>query len=511
MDFFARFQNQIKQYLFVTAALTTVLVTACLWLLRNVLTLEQLVLAAGGLFFLATLAVIGTTTHYVTSPVRALWHVVQFVSPHSRSNTSPDLKRLKVGREMITAMADQIYQFASIVDRVEKTTGKPQSHNLRTNFVANALPLPLVILGHKDSVVYANAAAGAYFGIPPDELCGQHLDTALPLSFSDEATLATWLKSSRKTSATADHTWERVRIGLPGETGTKLFDLAAHYNKSNPQGYETMLVFFDHSEQYGQDDKALSFVALTVHELRTPLTLLRGYIEVFDEEIGPTLDKDMQVFMHKMDAAAKQLTTFIGNILNVAKIEDDQLTLQLREEQWAEVLGRAVDDLQLRAQVRGITVKTDIEKDLPAVAVDRYSIYEVVANLLDNAIKYSGTSTQIFIEARKNSDGMVETSIKDFGRGIDSAILPHVFEKFYRSHRNRAQIGGTGLGLYLSKMIIQAHHGQISARSKPGLGSTFSFTVLPYKQLSDELKASENGTITRSAHGWIKNHNYYKS
>jgi two-component system sensor histidine kinase VicK len=254
----------------------------------------------------------------------------------------------------------------------------------------------------------------------------------------------------------------------------------------------------------------MSFVALSVHELRTPLTLLRGYIEVFDEELGPTLDPELKGFMQKMNASAGQLAGFVDNILNVAKVEDNQLTLQLHEEGWKEVVDTVVRDMSLRAGVRGITIKTDIAADLPSVAVDRYSIYEVLANLLDNAIKYSKGTSEIYVTAGLNQSGLVETSVKDFGLGIDTSILPHIFDKFYRNHRNRAQIGGTGLGLFLAKAIVDAHGGQIWVSSKVDEGSTFTFTVLPYAKLAEAGKTGDNGGITRGAHGWIKNHSLYR-
>jgi signal transduction histidine kinase len=82
--------------------------------------------------------------------------------------------------------------------------------------------------------------------------------------------------------------------------------------------------------------------------------------------------------------------------------------------------------------------------------------------------------------------------------------------KFYRDHRNRAQIGGTGLGLYLSKAIIDAHGGNLWVRSKEGQGSTFGFTLIPYSQLTEELRKTGNTEIVRSAHGWVKNHSLYR-
>jgi signal transduction histidine kinase len=105
---------------------------------------------------------------------------------------------------------------------------------------------------------------------------------------------------------------------------------------------------------------------------------------------------------------------------------------------------------------------------------------------------------------------MVETSVQDYGVGIPSSVLPNLFTKFYRDHRNRAQFGGTGLGLYLSKAIVTAHGGSLSVRSKEGEGSTFSFTLQPYAQIAEAQKLNGDQGITRSAHGWIKNHSLYR-
>jgi signal transduction histidine kinase len=108
------------------------------------------------------------------------------------------------------------------------------------------------------------------------------------------------------------------------------------------------------------------------------------------------------------------------------------------------------------------------------------------------------------------ADGLIETSVKDSGVGIDGSILPNIFDKFYRNHRNRAQIGGTGLGLYLAKSIVDAHGGQIWVNSKPGEGSTFTFTVLPFAKLTEAGKSGNKSGVTRGAHGWIKNHSLYR-
>jgi two-component system, NtrC family, sensor histidine kinase KinB len=450
------------------------------------------------------------TTTMLVQPTKLIWQAIIHLAPESSNHVAaPRPEETHFGRELVTHLINQVYQLASVVEAVEKTNQK-QAQSLDANFIAGSLPLPLIVLDKDEQIVYANDATTKYLNQAADDLTGKNIHTALDMSFANDDTLESWLKSVEGTSVTADHKWERVRIGLPGQGDSLQFDLAAHYNQSNSLGYETLLILFDHTEVYKQDDQAMSFVALSVHELRTPLTLLRGYIEVFDEELGPTLNGELKSFMQKMDASAQQLAAFVDNILNVAKIEDNQLTLQLHEENWSSLVENVVKDLSLRAGVRGINIKTDIAKGLPPVGVDRYSIYEVLANLLDNAIKYSKGTNEIYVSAALNDDGLVETNVKDFGLGIDGSILPHIFDKFYRNHRNRAQIGGTGLGLYLSRSIIDAHGGQIWVSSKVGEGSTFTFTILPFARLAEKDKTSNTSGVTRGAHGWIKNHSLYR-
>lgn len=511
MDFFTKYRHQIARRIFVPLLVAGIITMSIGWFAYDFFEDSPI------LFFIILMSTYVISNLFAgafilrdsVEPVRNLWNVIQFVAPHSEEHVSPDLDHAKVGRDMVANLANHVYQLASVVDDVEKTK-TIASRDIHTSFVASSLPLPLIVINHTDEIVYANDAAARYFGMPQADFEGKNIYTSFDMSFADDNTLEHWLATVRSKSITADSQWERVRIGLPGQTESKQFDLAAHYNRSNPLGYETLLVLFDHSEIYSQDDQAMSFVALTVHELRTPLTLLRGYIEVFNEEIGPTLNPELKTFMTKMDASAQQLTAFVNNILNVAKIEDNQLTLQLHEDKWPDILETVVDDLSVRASVRGITIKTDIAEGLPTVGVDRYSIYEVIANLLDNAIKYSKGTNEIYLSAKLDSNGLVETSVKDFGMGIDATILPHIFDKFYRNHRNRAQIGGTGLGLFLSRAIVQAHGGQIGVTSKLNEGSTFTFTVLPYDKLGEAGKQSAEGSIVRGAHGWIKNHSMYR-
>jgi signal transduction histidine kinase len=510
VDYFSQLSRQIKVSLFSGLLCSGGLVIGAYWLTANVLGWNEWLVVLS----LATVTVLSATGFaiilgsFLLKPAQAIWQAILHVSPTDHGVAAPDLESLKFGRELVTSLASQVYQLANVAAH----SGQPvkQSAVQEYGFAATNLPLPLFVLDASETIQFANAAAAAYVGQPAAELHGKNIYMVLDMAFPSENTLDTWLKGAKANNATASSSWERVRLNVLDNHPTRLFDLAAYYNKDNPDHMETMLVLFDHTKQYSQDDQAVSFIALSVHELRTPLTLLRGYIEAFEEELSDHLTPQMNDFMQKMSATAQQLTAFVNNILNVARVDDDQLELHLQEEDWSQIIDSAVANLSLRAKVRGIALDATVAPNLPSVGVDRLSIHEVINNLVDNAIKYSTGSDKITIDAHLTKEGFVETTVTDKGVGIGADIMPNLFTKFYRDHRNRAQIGGTGLGLYLCKAIVTAHGGNIWVRSKPGQGSTFGFTIKPYSELAEELKNGDNTDIVRGAHGWIKNHSLYR-
>lgn len=510
MDYLSQLIRNAKLSLFFIVLFENALLIGTWWLGAQQLHLQPLALA-GALVSIAIVSAIIIAAGFggfVMQPLKAIWQTILHLSPNQQGVMAPKQESIRFGRELVASLSSQIYQLATVADNSYATAKHPET--LHTNFIANNLPLPLIVLDNSETIQFVNPQAADYIGIHQEDLIGKNVYMVLDMAFPSDSTFDKWLKDVKLKNATASASWERVRLNVRDNHPTRLFDLAAYYNRNNPQKIETMLVLFDHTKQYSQDEQAVSFIALSVHELRTPLTLLRGYIEAFEDELGGKLSPQMNDFMQKMSATAQQLTAFVNNILNVARVDDDQLQLQLQESDWPSVLKNTIMNLGLRAKVRGITLECTIAKDLPTVGVDRLSIQEVINNLVDNAIKYSGKSTVIKIDSHLTQDGVVETTVQDFGVGVPTAVMPNLFTKFYRDHRNRAQIGGTGLGLYLSKAIVDAHGGNIWVRSKEGEGSIFGFTVQPYARLAEEAKNSNNSEIVRGAHGWIKNHSLYR-
>ncbi len=516
MDYYKKFVDQISFRIFGWIILVAILVGGSAFGLNRWLEIDDnlvyILLAIETLVL--TLAVTLIISKQVGTPFLTLQQLIIYTLRPDPSVPEPDLNKLKIGRQMVEAIWQLVQsskpnaQLANTDTTLE--AGQSQVGSSLLDFVCENSPLPIIAVDNKQVVQFANKAAREYFGLTESPV-GKELFAVVNLSFTSEETYDVWLKYCRQNKVTDSRFWERVRAKVDENNVPKQFDMAASYTKDATSGSETILTLFDQSDRYAHDDRDVSFLALAVHELRTPLTIIRGYIEVFEDEVGPTLDPEMQAFMHKLNAAAQQLTAFIGHILNMARVEENQLTLALREEDWQTILETAINDMKLRAEVHGKTIELAISPDLPKVAVDRIGIQEVINNLVENAVKYGGQSNKILVNSQVNSEGLIETSVTDFGVGIPQSILPHLFEKFYRSHRSRGTASGTGLGLYLCHAVIKAHGGSISAESHEGKGSTFTFTLLPYSAVEKQQQDNpDSDGIIRGAHGWIKNHNLYK-
>lgn len=531
MDYYKQHQKDLIVYSFFWIFIACLLSVGTYVLLDKVLYLERTISVIVAVVMSLSVSLIAAKVVLLAAnqPLHAIWQAVWHLNPGTKNIAAPNLQNMSHGHDLAESVINQIYNLASnsqsvapaatdtlhaapsnvvATARTTPSTSVPtnnQSKTLALPELLELIPMPVVGLDAEGSIVSVNGRFASYIGVSVNDIIGKTLNNIAQLSMPGKESIDNWLQTIKNTTITADITWDKVQMLLPGDSNKKQLDIIGHYSQNNPAGYDSLLTFIDHTERYNIEDNQTSYVALAVHELRTPLTVLRGYIEVFDDELGGKLSPELKEFMAKMSASAQTLTAFVSNILNVARVDENQLSLSLHEENWNVLLPEICKALELRAKVRGKSIELDIAPNLPTVAVDKISIYEVVSNLIENAIKYSGEGKRIIIHAKLTTDGLVETSVQDFGMGIPNTAIKHLFTKFYRSHRSRAQVGGTGLGLYLVKAIVTAHDGTVWVQSKEDSGSSFGFTLQPYANLATDKKSNENG-IEHHAHGWIKNH-----
>lgn len=510
MNHFSSFRNKISIYL-LTAMVTPGVIGVCVYMVLEHLTDLQPVVSlvvAGTVYAIAIVAAHSVLLDTSLRPLEMIWQAVWHISPEKNNAPAPKLKEINVGRELVASTVSQIYDFVSSNKNAAGGQTNSEALDQRNEFI-ESLPVSVFILDKDWNIKTANKSAVSYLDTEPQKVVGRNVNDILHLSFSSEDTLDSWLEDCVENKATDSHTWEHAKLTIDGKK-VKQFDMAASYSKDNVSGNEVVLVIFDRENIYSVADQASSYVTLAVHELRTPLTMLRGYIELFEDEIGEQLDDEHKEFMRKMSVSAQNLSAFVNNILNVAKLDENELVLNLHEADWGQSLTEVIESLSLRAEVKGKHISLETEPGMPAAGIDQISMHEVVTNLIDNAIKYSGQSSEIVVRAGLNSDGDIETTVQDQGNGIPESVIGELFTKFYRSHRSKNAVPGSGLGLYLVKSIVAAHGGNVWVKSKEGQGSTFGFTLQPYAKINEESKGKANEGIERQAGGWIKNHSLYR-
>ncbi len=216
-----------------------------------------------------------------------------------------------------------------------------------------------------------------------------------------------------------------------------------------------------------------NMVADVAHELRTPLSNIQGYLEAARDGI---LDVNSDT-INSVYEEATLLSRLVNDLQELSLAEAGQLKLDCQEEDINKLIQQSVSSIQAKAVEKGITVSIELPESLPPVNIDQYRIGQVLRNLLENAITHTGKDGTITVSARQH-DNWVEVSVIDTGEGISPEELPNIFERFYRVDKSRTRTtGGSGLGLTITKRLVEAHGGKIGAHSEPGNGSRFTFTI----------------------------------
>ncbi len=435
-----------------------------------------------------------------SQPTRDVAAAITHISGELTDTTPPNPNARQYSKNGFKQILQTIYELSS-ADR--KDTDKPA--DARMSILSSALAntsCGFVVMGSSGEILFANEKAPVY----------QNKDGKLELSllFDNEDTLSIWLEDTEAHSVRAKKIWHRISDKVIGEDGRRIFDILATYEKGSEA--QVVLVFFDRTEDYVPEEEDLDFIAFAAHELRGPITVIRGYLDVLSDEIGTSLAPDQQELLSRLIVSSNRLSGYINNILNASRYDRRHLKVHLSEHHLSDIYGTINDDMQMRAAAQNRLLSIELPSDLPTIAADYSSVSEVLGNFIDNAIKYSNEGGVVKVSARVDGD-FVEVSIVDRGIGIPARVINNLFHKFYRSHRSRETVAGTGIGLYICKAIIESHGGTVGVRSVEGEGSTFTFTLPIYSTIADKLKSDGQGNndkLIENGKGWIKNHAMYR-
>ena len=452
---------------------------------------------------LATFLVSVTLNLYLVNilltPLRDMVSVLKSTRGESLSEPLANPNTPRYVRDGFTPVLQSIYDIASEKQK-PSTAIAPDSLAPVLKAALHQTKMGVVIMDAHGVITFSNDAAP----VSDDTSGGKKLN----LLFEQEDTFMNWLQNCHDNAVHAEHTWLRIADRIVGDENRRIFNVTANYEKGSAA--EVVLSCFDSTDIYQPEDNELDFIAFAAHELRGPITVIRGYLDVLDMEMEDSFAPDQKELMKRLIVSANRLTGYVNNILNTSKYDRRHLILRLGEESLTTIYDTINDDMALRASSQNRLLSVNIPADLPTIAADRSSLSEVISNLIDNAIKYSNEGGAIAVSAQVK-DGFVEVAIADHGIGMPANVVGNLFHKFYRSHRSRETVAGTGIGLYICKAIVESHGGKIGVTSVEGEGSTFTFSVPIYATVADKLQANDNTNAGLISHGegWIKNHAKY--
>ncbi len=253
-------------------------------------------------------------------------------------------------------------------------------------------------------------------------------------------------------------------------------------------------IFNDITELRNIDRMKTAFVSTVSHELRTPLTSIKGFISTLLQDTEGFYDiETVHEFYTIIDQECDRLTRLISDLLNVSRIEAGRaLDLNPSPVNVPELTDKVVATQKSYTSKHQFAV--DFADDFPTIVADKDKIDQILTNLISNAVKYAPEGGEIRIAAVKAGPDKVQISVIDQGMGIPKEHQAKVFDRFHRvDNRDTRKVGGTGIGLYLVKHLVEAHGGKIWVDSEPGKGSAFIFelpTCPP--QFQDEEEASQS-------------------
>ncbi|HVV53806.1 MAG TPA: PAS domain S-box protein [Mucilaginibacter sp.] len=330
-----------------------------------------------------------------------------------------------------------------------------------------------------------NHAAEKMYGYTREEAVGQHISLIIPKDrLSEEDIIIDKIKNGER----VDH-FETLRVAKDGRfipvsltispiksaSGAIIgaSKIARDITKAKV-AEEKMIRYTEEIKRHNA--KKDEFIGVASHELKTPVTSLKGYLQIFENQL-PDSDRN-KIFIRKAVQQVNKLSSLISDLLDVSRIETGKFPLSVSEFDMKQLLTDVLELTQYSSRSHRICF--DCGEEAVMVSADKQRIEQVIINLLSNAIKYSPDADKVNVSLSVG-DNKAVVSVQDFGMGISPEQQSRIFSRFYRVEELAAHITGMGIGLYISKEIMFRHKGDLRLVSEPGKGSTFSFE-LPLQQ-----------------------------
>lgn len=227
-----------------------------------------------------------------------------------------------------------------------------------------------------------------------------------------------------------------------------------------------------------EEEMRSDFISMLSHEVRTPLTSIRESVDMVADGLFGEVNEQQKEFLDLSRREIDRLSRLLKRLMQASSLEKGHIVVEPKPSDPAEIVTAARERLWGAAKAKNIQLHSRLAGNAPPVMADFENVLQVLANLLSNAIKFSPEGTEVALEVQLDGKGKrLVFSVQDDGPGIPEEDQPFVFQKYYRGAQTRQSVDGAGLGLSISKSIVEAHGGEMWLESNPGQGSRFCFTL----------------------------------
>ncbi|MDP9388055.1 MAG: PAS domain-containing sensor histidine kinase [Actinomycetota bacterium] len=337
------------------------------------------------------------------------------------------------------------------------------------------LPDAVLCLDADRRIVEANVAAAALTGYRVDELVGQPCELLKPKSKDGQPLLdGGWHRSTRLRSVLRLPEQEVTIERADGTTADAY--VAGRYQRDDDGGLlGAVLSLRSAGTRRHQAATGIEIVSTVSHELRSPLTSVKGYTSLLLNRWERLRDDQKRMMLEQVNHDADRVTRLITELLDISRLESGRLVLRRQMVDLPELSRSVVEKVKM--EYPDLECTLEFPDPFPPVYADEDKVVQVLTNLVENACKYA-SPVGMTVEGTVTGDDVV-LAVRDQGQGFPEHDLAKVFTKFFRRAEN-FKPNGTGLGLWISRGLVEAHGGRLEASSVPGKGSTFRFTLPLY-------------------------------
>ncbi len=348
----------------------------------------------------------------------------------------------------------------------------------RMNVLLDSALESILLVGADDRVVWANQSYANVFGFRDTKsIIGSEWESTrvgAGVKFENSRKYLRRLTEINKNRELAV-TSEDVLISRPEERTLSMTSAPATSDTSEYLG--RLWVFRDVTNERMADRSKSEFISMVSHELRTPLTSLTGFIELVLDGAGGEVNQTMDRLLNKAHANGIRLSRLVADILDISRLESGNLTLEMSEVSVQGLLAELKDSMLSQFEEKNLQINCKFPDKLRAVWADRERCAQVFSNLLTNALRYTAEGGKIYVSARQVND-QIEVCVRDTGEGIRPENQARVFDKFVRLARDgKRPPGSTGLGLAITKTLVELQGGSIRLESEFGKGSAFTISL----------------------------------